>query len=117
MRHFDTTTIGDLDALRLTAEAMKVSDYELFVEAYQAWHGSSPTDKGQLDKIQLDKMFGRYLRRGEIPSYVRHFARQYLSDHPEFLAARNATQRKQKRAEYLSFLLILIMVLVALTLF
>ena len=101
----------DLDALRLTAEAMNVSDYELFFKAYRAWHGEDPGDG------QMSALFGRYLRRGELPSFVRHFTRRYLNRHPEIIMTRKAEYRKDQRARHLSFLIIATMVLIALVFF
>ncbi len=99
---------GDLKALRLTAEAMNLSDYQLFLEAYRAWSGEEPDD------AQLNALFGRYLRRGELPSFVRHFTRSYLNNHPQLIATREAEYRKDQRARFMSFLIIATMVLIAL---
>jgi hypothetical protein len=101
----------DLDALRLTAEAMSASDYELFFKAYRAWHGKDPEGE------QISALFGRYLRRGELPSFVRHFTRSYLSRHPEIIVTREAEYRKDQRIRHLSFLIIATMVLIALVFF
>jgi hypothetical protein len=99
---------SDLEALRLTAEAMNLSDYQLFLEAYRAWSGEEPDD------AQLNAWFGRYLRRGELPSFVRHFTRNYLTSHPQLIATREAEYRKDQRARLLSFMVIATMVVIAL---
>lgn len=101
----------DLNALQLTAEAMKLSDYQLFFEAYRAWKGKEPED------AQINALFGRYLCRSDLPSFVRHFIRHYLSNHPELVETRKAEYRKDQRACFLSFMIIATMVLIALVFF
>ena len=104
-------TIDDLDTIELTAQALQVSHYQIFADAYRAWHGDEAED------AYLDRLFGKYLRRGELPSFVRHYARNFVTDHPEILAARQADRLKRQRAEHLCFFLITLMVLAALLFF
>ena len=103
--------LDDLEALQLTAEAMDISEYQVFIEAYRAWHGEEPEPR------QIDPLFRQYMRGLRVPPIVRHFTRQYLDEHPAFLRARKARLWKWRQAEFLAFLLILAMVLAALALF
>jgi len=101
---------NDLDTLQLTAAALGASEYQIFVEAYRAWHGVDPTP------AQIERLFGRYLRRSEVPPFVRHFARHYLTEHPEFLERRAALLRKRQQLDRLSLWCIAAAVVLALTL-
>jgi hypothetical protein len=102
---------NDWDILQMTAQAMEISEYQIFVAAYLDWYGKKP------DCRQVDRFFGTYLSRGEIPVFVRHFTRHYLNEHPEYLRLYNAQQRTQQQAERVALLLIMILVGLALLIF
>jgi hypothetical protein len=48
---------------------------------------------------------------------VRHFIRNYLSNHPELVESRKAEYRKEQQVRFLSFMIIATMVLIALVFF
>jgi TPP-dependent 2-oxoacid decarboxylase len=106
-----TLPTNDWIILRMTAQAMETSEYQIFVAAYLGWYGKKP------DCHQVDKFFGTYLSRGEIPAFVRHFTRHYLNEHPEYLRHYSAQQKTQQLAERIALLLIVILVGLAILIF
>lgn len=99
-----------VDQLRLCARTLEISEYELFHRAYSAWHGHPPP----LPELEL--RFHDYLRRAELPAWVRHFCRQYLQANPEALSRQQADAAHTRRAGRLALGLIMLSVGLALLL-
>ncbi|MDX1610126.1 MAG: hypothetical protein R3225_08395 [Halofilum sp. (in: g-proteobacteria)] len=93
--------------LRLAADARAESEYDLFVSAWKAWHGTDPPP------ARIDADFGAYLREEAIPGYVRHFVRQCLEARPDLLRRHAEDQRAVRRARLLSLALIVLAVFIA----
>lgn len=100
----------DRAAMQAIATIREVSDYQIFVDAYHEWHGSNPGDNA----VEAD--FGRYLRSGLVPEFVRHYLRHYQNRHPQEMASYRRELRKAKRLRQAAFWLIVLMVIIALTL-
>ena len=88
----------------------EVSEYQVFVDAYRDWHGSSPDD------TEIEADFARYLRSGVAPEFVRHYLRTYPQRHPQEVAVHRHALQKAKRLRQVAFWLIVLMVIVALAL-
>lgn len=56
-----------------TAEILSVSEAEVFTLAYRHWY------ERELDEALLDDYFGAYLKRGELPGWVRTFCQRVLT--------------------------------------
>lgn len=93
--------------LRVVASARDESEYDLFVTAWAAWHGSEP----QAQRVDAD--FGAYLREEAIPAYVRHYVRQCLDARPELLHRHVEDHRAVRRAQRLALVLIILAVFTA----
>lgn len=105
----DTTDFHEeSQRLRLVAGARDESEYDIFVAAWTAWHGSAPAP------AQIDADFGAYLREQAVPPYVRHFVRRWLEANPG-LGRRPAEDRRAvRRARLLALGLIALAVVIAL---
>jgi hypothetical protein len=101
---------ADRAAMHTIATIRKVSDYQIFVDAYREWHGSNPEE----NEVEAD--FGRYLRLGVVPKFVRHYLRNYKNRHPQEMASYRRELAKAKRLRQAAFWLIVLMVIIALTL-
>jgi hypothetical protein len=100
-----TLELNDSTALHLTAAALEVSEYQVFLRAYRDWYGDEPRER------LIDASFGSYLRKGEIPVWVRHFARRYLVAHPGYLRALEVQSRRFRQAHGVAILLMGILAL------
>lgn len=96
------------ERLRLVARARNESEYDIFVAAWTAWHGTEPPPG------QVDADFGAYLREEAVPPYVRHFVRQWLEANPGLLRNRVEDYRATRRARFLALALIILAVIIAL---
>lgn len=96
------------ERLRLVARARDESEYDTFVAAWAAWHGTEPS------LGQVDADFGAYLREETVPPYVRHFVRQWLEANPNLLRSRAEERRALMRARLLALALITLAVIIAL---
>lgn len=96
------------ERLRLVAHARDESEYDIFVAAWTAWHGTGPSPG------QLDADFGAYLREQAVPPYVRHFVRQYLEANPGLRRGYAEAHRADRRARLLALVLITLAVIIAL---
>ena len=99
----------DLQDFLLTKTLRETSDYQVFVDAYRDWYGDEPAQH------RLDKVFGEYLQSGNLPHYVRHYARQYVAAHPgpvQNLVDRN---RQSHRANLITYGVLAVMVLFAMS--
>lgn len=56
-----------------TAEILSVSEAEVFKLAYSHWY------ERELEEALLDECFGAYLKRGDLPGWVRSFCQRVLS--------------------------------------
>lgn len=98
----------EIEQVRLAARARNESEYDIFVAAWAAWHGSEPSPG------QVDADFGTYLREEAVPPYVRHFVRRWLAANPELLRNHIADYRALRRARFLALALIILAVIIAL---
>ncbi|MCP5419347.1 MAG: hypothetical protein H6970_08350 [Gammaproteobacteria bacterium] len=105
-----TLQLNDLTALHVTAVALELSEYQVFLHAYRDWFGDEPREQ------QIDASFGSYLRKGEIPIWVRHFARCFLAAHPGYLRALDVQGRGFRQARAIVFILLAMLALSLLTL-
>ena len=96
------------ERLRVVARARDESEYDLFVAAWTAWHGTEPSP----GRIEGD--FGAYLREEAVPFYVRNFVRQWLDANPGLLRQRAEQRRAVLRAQILALVLIILAVVIAL---
>ena len=94
--------------LRLVASARGESEYDVFVAAWSAWHGTRPPPG------QVDQDFGAYLREQGVPPYVRHFVRQWLEANPDLPRRFAEDFRATRRAQLLALALIILAVVIAL---
>ena len=100
LKSFDNS---DLDAFQITASALGISEYQLFIKSYQDWYGDSPHSE------LIDAQFGRYLHTMELPFFVRHYARHYLGSHHEVIQSFQEGHRRDKRANTLTFGMIILL--------
>lgn len=63
------------------AMILDVSEFQLFELAYVDWFGDEPIAS------QVEPSFAQYMFRGEIPTWVRQFARKIVKTWPEDLSA------------------------------
>jgi hypothetical protein len=57
-----------MQVVALTARGLEISEFELFVKAFRAWHGRAPVVR------DLEREFGQFLnQRCDLPFYVRRF--------------------------------------------
>ena len=101
----------ELDQMRAVAAIRGVSDYQIFIDAYREWHGDEPRE------ADLEADFGRYLQSGSLPQSVRHYLRLFDERHPEAVAAYRRDLRKAGRIRQLSFWIIVLLVILALSIF
>lgn len=100
----------EVERIRLVARTRGVSEYDVFVEAWAAWHGT-PAPR---QRIESD--FDAYLRADAVPGYVRHHVRSWLDAHPEVLERQRADLRAVQRARRLALTFLALALLVVLTL-
>lgn len=100
----------EIERIRLVARTREVSEYDVFVDAWTAWHGSHPP------RHRLEADFDAYLRDDAVPGYVRHYVRTWLEAHPEVLARERADARAVQRARRLALTFLVLALLVVLTL-
>jgi hypothetical protein len=63
------------------ATILDVTEFQLFELAYVDWYGNDPITS------QVEPSFANYMFKGEIPTWVRQFARKILKTWPKDLAA------------------------------
>ena len=100
---------ADLQDFLLTKTLRETSDYQVFVDAFRDWYGHEPRQHG------LEKVFGEYLKSGDLPHYVRHYARQYVAAHPGSVQTLVDGYRQSQRANLIAYGVLAAMVLFALT--
>lgn len=64
---------------RVVAEAsarLDLSEFDLFGQAYRWWFGRAPAAE------LLERVFAAYMFRGDVPPWVRHYAREVLRAEP-----------------------------------
>jgi len=66
-------SLDDGALVTLAANHLDVSEFEVFCISYQSWH----SDAGP--EALMERHFGAYLARGEVPAWVRHFSREALA--------------------------------------
>ena len=82
MLPFKNTPISLDTRLVLDASSvMDISEFQLFEFAYVDWFGDQPVIS------QVEAIFADYMYNGEIPNWVRQFARKMLRSWPEDLSA------------------------------
>ena len=80
------------------ARLMEKGEFALFGEAFLAWHGKEASE------AEIDFHFSRYIRTGEVPFWVRHQVRVFLSD--PALQKRLARKRRISLVCYLAPLVV-----------
>lgn len=85
--------------LRVVAGAREESEYDIFVVAWMAWHGTEPSPQ------RVDADFGAYLRGEAVPHYVRHFVRRWFEANPTFLQRHAEGNRAAERGRILALAL------------
>ena len=68
-----TWSLDDGALVTLAANHLDVSEVEVFCISYQSWY----SDAGP--EALMERHFGDYLKRGEVPAWVRHFSREALA--------------------------------------
>lgn len=100
----------EVERIRLVARTREASEYDVFVDAWTAWHGSRPP------RQRLEADFDAYLRDDTVPGYVRHHVRTWLEAHPEVLERQRADARAVQRARRLALTFLVLALLVVLAL-
>ncbi len=103
----DDWQAADFRCFLLTKAARETSDYQIFVDAYRDWYGREPAQHG------LDKFFGEYLKSGDLPHFVRHYARHYVETHPGPVQTLVDRDRQSQRANLIAFGMVVVLVLFA----
>ena len=102
--------LSDHRSFVLAKEVLGVSEYQLFIDAYREWYGHEPNPR------TVDALFGEYLRSGELPPFVRHFARRFVASHPAHVQSLQKIRRRSERANLIAIGTLALMVLTALAL-
>ena len=76
----------DVYQVGFAARLLGMSDFQLFENAYHAWHGKKPSEE------LLEHFFNRFLLESVVPFWVRNYVRTFLND-PE-LQERLGKKRK-----------------------
>ena len=71
MKH--STSTEDARVVNMAANLLDVSEFEIFRASYKSWHHDDGSD------TLLERQFGEYLKRGDVPFWVRHFSREQLA--------------------------------------
>lgn len=71
--NFDKHVPADVAHVAETAQVLKIREVELFQHAHFWWY------QRKLSDTALDRAFGRYLMRQEVPAWVRHYCRRVLN--------------------------------------
>ncbi len=73
--HFGREPAPDDSADQVTAAAgrLELSEGDLFFLAHCRWFGREP------EAAALERLFAAYMFRGEVPAWVRHYAREVLA--------------------------------------
>lgn len=100
----------EVERIRLLARAREVSEYDVFVDAWSAWHGAPPP------RALIEADFDAYMRDDTVPGYVRHHVRTWLDAHPEVLERQRADARAVQRARRLALAFLALALLVVLAL-
>ncbi len=98
---------ADEEDFLLTKAARGTSDYQIFLDAYSDWYGHEAASD------VIDGVFGDYLKTGELPHFVRHYARRYVEANPDPAQALREWDRRIERAQAIAFGTLVILVLVA----
>ena len=98
---------ADYNDFLLTKAARETSDYQIFGDAYRDWYGHEPTQN------TLERVFGAYLKSGDLPHYVRHYAREYVASHPGPVQTLVERHRQSQRANVVAFGMLVVLVLFA----
>lgn len=70
-----TVTVDDAQAVLWTADILEKSEFEVFEEAYRAWHREAA------DTNRLERIFADYMFEEIVPFWVRQFTRETLDHH------------------------------------
>lgn len=98
----------EVERIRLLARAREASEYDVFADAWSAWHGAPPP------RARIEADFDAYMRDDAVPGYVRHYVRTWLDAHPEVLERRRADARAVQRARRLALTFLALALLVVL---
>ncbi len=101
---------ADEEDFLLTKAARGTSDYQIFLDAYAEWYGH------EADPDVINSVFGDYLKTGELPHYVRHYARRYVEANPGPTQALRDWDRRSERAQSFAFGMLVLLVLIAIAL-
>ena len=58
---------ADTDCVISAANYWEVSEFTVFMDAYIAWYGKTPSEK------QMEKVFSHYLLENKVPFWVRNY--------------------------------------------
>ena len=78
-----SVSLDDGAVVTLAANYLDVSEYEIFRASYHSWYSNEGSD------ALINRHFGDYLMRGDVPCWVRHFSRQRLSEERRDEPSRN----------------------------
>ncbi len=98
---------ADSQDFLLTKAARETSDFQVFADAYRDWYGHKPAQN------RLERVFGEYLKTGDLPHFVRHYARRYVATHPDPVRVLRDRDRRSDRAYLVAFSMLAAMVLFA----
>ena len=63
---------ADTDCVVSAANFLEISEFAVFMDAYNAWYGKEAPEK------QMEKVFAQYLLENRVPLWVRNYARNRI---------------------------------------
>ncbi len=90
------------------ASVMDISEFQVFEQAYVDWFGDEPMVS------EVEASFAVYMFRGEIPTWVRQYARKILKTWPEDLSAPRAVPTRFTPLRGTAYFMLIVFVLGAL---
>lgn len=82
-----TMSQDDGALVTLAANHLDISEFEVFCISYQSWYSDAGSE------AHMERHFGHYLKRGEVPPWVRHFSREALAKADENASNGNCLDR------------------------
>ena len=66
---------NDGEKVEISSRLLQMSEFKFFQLAYSWWYGRDISEKN------MESIFADYMLKNEVPHWVRHFARQILSEY------------------------------------
>ena len=81
------------------ANYLEVSEFDVYMDAYNAWYGNAPSEK------QMERIFSHYLLENKVPFWVRSYANNRV---PEEYFLADTTREDSKTANSMLYIVSLI---------